>query len=140
MHQGPVRALTPFVVALRVGFDAILGVDVLYEHGISVNLAQQCLVFETHDGLIFPLVGHHPRFKHACALTHDVALYPGGRALVRFACEHPGRSNGLPRAPEVYLIAARNDRKFGFMVPGQLTMGLIEIQSTADHPLYRPAG
>ena len=26
------------------------------------------------------------------------------------------------------------------MVPEQLTTGLIEIQSTADHPLYLPAG
>ena len=65
VRLGPVRALAPFVVGLHVGFDAILGVDFLYEHGISVNLAQHCLVFEAHDGLIVPLVGHHPRFKHA---------------------------------------------------------------------------
>ena len=78
MRLEPVRALTPFAVALGVGFDAILEVDFLYEHGISVSLAQHCLVFEAHDGLIVPLVGHPPRFKHACALTHDVALYPGG--------------------------------------------------------------
>ena len=105
-----------FVVALGVGFDAILGVDFLYEHGIFVNLAQHCLVFEAHEGLIVPLVGHHPRLKHACALTHDVALYPGGGALVRFACERPGRRIGPPRAPEVYLIAARKDQKLGLVV------------------------
>ena len=74
VHLGPVRALRPFVVALGVGFDAILGVDVLYEHGICVKLAQHCLVFEAQDGLIVPLVGHHPRFKNACVLTHDMAL------------------------------------------------------------------
>ena len=85
VRLGPVRALTPFVVALGVGFDAILGVDFLYDHGISVSLAQHCLVLEAHDGLIVPLVGHRPRFTHACALTHFVALYPGGRALVRCA-------------------------------------------------------
>ena len=51
MQLGLVRALTPFVVALGVGFDAILGVDFLYEHRISFNLAQHCLVFEVHDGL-----------------------------------------------------------------------------------------
>ena len=79
----PVRALTPFLVALGVGFDAILGVDFLYEHGISVNLAQHCLVVEAHDGLIVPLVGHHPRVEHACALAHDVSLRLGARALVR---------------------------------------------------------
>ena len=62
VQLGPVRALTLFPVALGVGFGAILGVDFLYEHGISVNLAQHCLVFEAHDGLIVPLVGHHPRF------------------------------------------------------------------------------
>ena len=90
-----------------MGFDAILGVDFLYEHGGSVNLAQHCLVFEAHDGLIVPLVGQHPRFKHACALTHDVALYAGGRELVHSACESHGRRIGPPRAPEVYLIAAR---------------------------------
>ena len=90
-HLGPVMGLTPFVVALGVGFDAILGVDFLYEHESSFNLAQHCLVFEAHDGLIVTLVGHHPRFKHAGALTHDVTLYPGGRALVRFACDRPGR-------------------------------------------------
>ena len=111
-----VRALTFFAVVLGVGFDAILGVDFLYEHGISVNLEQHCLVFEAHEGLIVPLVGRHPRFKHACVLTHDVALYPGGRALVRFACERPGRRIGPPRAPEVYLIAARKDQKLGLVV------------------------
>ena len=101
VHLGPVRALNPFLVALGVGFDAILRVDFLYEHGISVNLAQHCLVCETHEGLIVPLVGHHPRFKHACAVTHDVALYPGGRALVRFACGRPGRRI-KPRVPPSY--------------------------------------
>ena len=39
VHVGSVRALTSFAVALGVGFDAILGVDFLYEHGISVDLA-----------------------------------------------------------------------------------------------------
>ena len=79
VQLGPVRALTSFVVALGVGFDAILGVDFLYEHGISVNLAQHCLVFEEHESLVVPLVGHHPRFKHACAITHDVWLCLGER-------------------------------------------------------------
>ena len=125
VRLGPVMELTAFVVALGVGFDAILGVNFLYEHGIFVNLAQHCLVFEAHDGLIVPLVGHHPRFKHACALTHDVALYPGGRALVHFACKRPGRRIGPLRAPGVYLLAARKDQKMGFMVPEQLTTGLI---------------
>ena len=101
VHLGPVKALTPFVVALGVGFDAILGVDFLYEHGSSVNLAQHCLIFESHDGLIVPLAGHHPRFKHACAPTHDVALYHGGLALARFACGRPARRIG-PRAPPMY--------------------------------------
>lgn len=45
VRLGPVRALTPFIVALGVGFDVILGVDFLYEHGKSINLAQHCLVF-----------------------------------------------------------------------------------------------
>ena len=73
VHVGPVLALTPFVVALGVGFDATLGVDFLYEHGTFVNLAHSCLVANSRDGLIVPLLGHHPRFKHACALMHDVA-------------------------------------------------------------------
>ena len=127
VQLGPVRALTPFAVALGVGFDVILGVEFLYEHGISVNLAQHCLVFEVHDGLIVPLVGHHPRFTHVCALTHDVALYPRGRALVRCGCECPGRRVGPPRAPEVYLVSARRDQKLGLVAPEQLTMRLIEI-------------
>ena len=90
VQLGPVRA---HVVPLGVGFDAILGVDFLYEHGTSANLVQHCLAVEAHDGMIVPLVGHHPRFKHACALTHDLALYPGGRALVRFACGRPGEKD-----------------------------------------------
>ena len=110
MHLGPARALTPFLVALGVGFGAILGVNFLYEHGISLNLVQHSLVFEAHDGMTVPLIGHHPRFKHACALTHDAALYPGGRALVRFACDRPGRRIVPSRAPKVYLVAARIDR------------------------------
>ena len=137
VQLGPVRALTPFVVALGVGFDAILGVGFLYEHGISVNLAQHCLVFEADDGLIVPLVGHQPRFKHVCLY---VALYPGELALVRFACECPGRRIGPQRALDVYLIAARKDQKLGLVVLEQLTTGLIEIQSTADYSLYLPAG
>ena len=99
VQLGPVRALPSFAVELCVGFDAILGVDFLDEHGTSVNLGQHCLVFEAHDGLIVPLVGHHPRFKLACALTHDVALYAGGRALMRLACERPRRRIGPRVAP-----------------------------------------
>ena len=140
VHLGLLRALTPFVVALDVGFDAILGFNILYEHGISVNLVQHCLVFEAYDGLIVPLVGHHPRLKHACALPHAVALYAGRRALARFACERPWRRIRPLRAPEVYLVAAREDQKLGLVVPEQLATGLIEIQSTADYPLYLPAG
>ena len=140
VHLGQVRALTPFVVALGVGFDATLGADFFYGHGISVTLSQHWLVFKAHDGLIVPLVGHHPRFKHSCALAHDVALCPGGRALVRFACDRPGRGIGPSRTPEVSFIAERKNRKLGFMVSEQLTTGLLEIQSTADHPLYLPAG
>ena len=98
---GPVRALTPFLVAFAVGFDAILSVDFLYEHGISVNLAQHCLVFEAHDGLVVPLVGHHPSFKHACAVTHDVSLRPGARALVRCTCECLRRATMPSGLPEV---------------------------------------
>lgn len=137
---GPVRALAPFIVALGVEFDAILSVDVLYEHEISVNLAQHCLVFETHDGMTVPLVGHHRRFKHACSLTHDVALYPGVSALVRLDCDRPGRDIGLSPTPEVYPIVAQNNRELGLAVPEQLSTGLIEICCTADHPLYFPAG
>ena len=139
VHLGLVRALTPFVVALGMGFDAILGVEFLSEHGISVNLAQHCLVFEAHDGLIVPLVGHHPRLKHACALTHDVALC-SWRALVRFACGRPGRRTGPSHAPEVYLLAARKTQKLRLVVPEQLKTGLLEIQSTVDYGLYLPAG
>ena len=55
-------------------------------------------------------------------------------------CIRPRRRIGPPRAPEVYLIAAWKDQKSGLVVPEQLTTGLIEIQSMADHPLYLPAG
>ena len=136
----PVLAHTPFLVALGVGFDAILGFDFLYEHGISVNLAQHCLVFEAHDGLIGPLVGHHPRVKHACALTHDVSLRPGARMLVRCTCECLRRTTMLLGMPEVYLIAARKVHQLGLVLPEQLSSGVIEIQSAADYPLHLPAG
>ena len=137
--MGPVPPLTPFVVALGVGFGATLGVDFLYEHGTFVNLAQSCLVYSARGRLIVPLLGHHPRFKHACALTHDVALYPRGRALVRFACERSRRGIAPSRTPEVYLIAARRGPNLALMVPEHLTTALIEVQSTAEHPLYLPA-
>ena len=140
VHLGPVRAVKPFLVALGVGFDAILGVDFLCEHGISVNLAQHCLVFEAHDGLIVPLVGHHPRFEHACALTHNVSLRPGARALVRCTCECLRRTTMPPGVPEVYLIATRKDHRLGLVTPEQLSSGVIEIQSPADNPLHLPAG
>lgn len=140
VRLAPVRALTPFVVALGVGADATLGVVFLYEHGISVNLAHHYLVFEAQEGMIVPLVGHYPRLKHACVLTHDVALYPGGSALVRFDCDRPGRQIGSSSTPEMYLIAAQNNRELGLAVPEQLFTELSEMRCTADHPLYLPVG
>ena len=140
VQVGPVRALAPFLVVLAVGFDAILGVDFLYEHGISVNLAQHCLVVEAQVGLIVPLVGHHPRFKHAYALTHDVSLRPGARALVWCTCECPRGMARSPGAPEVYLIAARTHHQLGLVIPEQLSSGAIAIQFAADYPLHLPAG
>ena len=137
---GPVQAFTPFLVALGVGFDAILGVDFLHEHGISVNLAQHCLVFEDHDSLIVPLVGYHPRVKHVCALTQDVSLRPGARALVRCTCECRRGMARSPGVPEVYLIAARKDHRLGLVIPEQLSSGEIGIQSAADYPLHLPDG
>ena len=95
VQLGPVQVLTTFLAALGVGFDAILGVDFLYEHGISVNSAQHCLVFEAHDGLIVPLVGHHPRFKHACASTHDVSLRLGRVHWCSAPASAPGEWQGL---------------------------------------------
>ena len=140
VQLGPVRALTPFLVALSVGFDAILGVDFLYEHGISVNLAHHCLVFEAHDGLIVPLVGYHLSVKHACAPTHDVSLRPGARPLVHCTCECPRGMARSPGASEVYLIAVLKDHHLGLVIPEQLSSGVIEIQSAADYPLHLPAG
>ena len=69
-----------------------------------------------------------------------MALYSGGSALARFACVRSGRRIGPSHTPVMYLLAALNDRQLGLMVPEQLTTGLIEIQSTADHPLYLSAG
>ena len=140
VQLGLVRALTAFPVALGVGFDAILGVDFLYEHGISVNLAQHCLVFEAHDGLIVPLVGYHPRFKHAGALTHDVSLRPGARALVRCTYECLRGTTMHRGVPELHLTAALKDHRLGLVIPEQLSSGAIEIQSAADYPLHLPAG
>ena len=47
---------------------------------------------------------------------------------------------GTPGAPGVYLIAARKDSRLGWVIPEQLSTGMIEIQSAADQPLYLPAG
>ena len=140
VQLGSVRALTSFAVASGVGFDAILGVDFLYEHGISVNLAQHWLVFEEHDGLVVPLVGRHPRFKHACAMTPDASLCPGTRAVVQCTCARPKGMVRALGAPEVYLVAARKDSRLGLVIREQLSTGMIEIQSAADHPLYLPTG
>ena len=120
VQLGPVRALTPFLVALGVGCDAILGVDFLSEHGISVNLTQHCLVFEEQDDLIVLLAGHHPRIKHACTLAHDVSLRPGARALVRCTCECLRGTTMPPGVPEVYLIAARKVHRLGLVIPEQV--------------------
>ena len=106
---------------------------------VSVNLAQHCLVFEAHDGPIVPLVGHQPRFKHACALNQDVSLRPGARSLLRCTCECLRRTTMPPGVPEVYLIAARKDYRLGLVISGQLSSGVIEIQSVADYPLHLPA-
>ena len=140
LQLGPVRALTPFLVALGVGCDAILGVVFLYEHGISVNSAQPCLVLKAHDCLIVPLLGHHPRFKHTCALTQDVSLRPGARALVRCTCECLRRTTMPPGVPDVYFITARKDHRLGLVILKQLSSGVIEIQTAADYPLQLPAG
>ena len=59
---------------------------------------------------------------------------------MRFDCDRPARGIGPSPTPEMYLSAAQNDREIGLAIPEQLTTGLIEIQSTADHPLYLPAG
>ena len=59
---------------------------------------------------------------------------------MRFACERPRRRIGPSCASEVYLLVARKDQKLGLVVPEQPTTGLIETQSTADYPLYLPAG
>ena len=124
VQLGPVRAHMPLLVALGVGFDAILGVDFLYEHGISVNLAQHYHVFEAHNGLIVSFGGHHSRFNHACALTHDVSLCPGAaHALVQCTCECPRAMARSPGAPEMYLIAARRDYQLGLVIPEQLSSG-----------------
>ena len=93
-----------------------------------------------HDGLIVPLVGHGPRLKQARALAGNVALYFCGHALVHFARDRAGRGIGPSRAAEVYLTATRKDRKLGAIVREELTTELIEMHSTADHPLYLPAG
>ena len=92
VRLGPVRALTPFVVALGVGFDAILGVDLLYERGVSFNLAQHCLVSEAHDGLIVPWATLRGSSTHALSPTMwssirggahwcDVPVNPRGERL-----------------------------------------------------------
>ena len=62
-----------------------------------------------------------------------------GRALVRFPCERSRRGIAPSRTPEVYLIAARRGPSLALVVPEHLTTGLIEVQSTAEHPLYLPA-
>lgn len=90
--------------------------------------------------MIVPLVGHHPRFNRACALTHDVSLCHGGSALVCFNCDPPGREIGPSPAPEVYLIAAQIIRELGLAVSEQMSTALIETRCTADHPLYLLAG
>ena len=139
MQLRPARALTPLVVALRVGFDAILVVNMLYDYGISVNLAQQCLDFDVYDGLIVPMVATI-RDSSMPEPLRMMWRCTAERALVRFSCKRPGRRIGPPRATEGYLIAAWKDQKWGLVVPEQLITGLIEIQSTVDYDLYLPAG
>ena len=45
-----------------------------------------------------------------------------------------------PGVPEVYLITARKDHRLGLVIPDQLSSGVLEIQSAANHPLLLPAG
>ncbi|KAL8441664.1 hypothetical protein Emed_007526 [Eimeria media] len=71
---GPLTTRAPFVVVLGVSFSALLGVDFLYENDIAVSLAQHALLFEGHGGLVFPLIGQHPRHSVLCATAKGVAV------------------------------------------------------------------
>lgn len=92
--MGLISTLIPFIFALGVGLDAILGVDFLNEHEVCVTRWRRCFLFDAHEGMPASLVGHTPTFRHACAVTHDVALYPGGKAFVRIDCPRSGGEIG----------------------------------------------
>ena len=55
-------------------------------------------------------------------------------------CERPRGTVKTPGRPEVYLIAARRDYQLEFVIPEQMSKGIIEIRSASDQPLYLPAG
>lgn len=83
VRLGPADATAPFVVVLGVSFDVLLDVDFLYEHDITISVAQYALLIEAHGGLTLPLLGHNPRSKHTCTLEHGTILQKGTAALVR---------------------------------------------------------
>lgn len=109
----------PFVVVLGVSFDVLLGVDFLYEHDIAISLAQHALLFEAHGGLILPLLGHNPRFKHTCTLEHDTILQTGTGALVRAVPPLPEHvvASKRPRVPTQFLVQRSRDDRWGLEVP-----------------------
>lgn len=140
VRVGPVCARTTFVVAQGGGFEALLGVDFLYEHDIAANLAQHTLVFEAHDQAAVPLVGHNPRLKNACMLPHDIATPPGRCVWARARCDTATRDRVASDAPNVFLVHVFIDKERRLIGPEQIIGDLVEIKSFEETSVHLPSG
>lgn len=132
LRMGPLRKRVPILVVLGVAFDVILGVDFLCDHDIAIQFLRLHLILQGHGDAVYPLMGHSPQFKHVGVLSHDMALYPHGRALARLA------NMGLSNAD--YYVSRQWYRSLGLYVPDQTVKTYLGLCTYSDSLLYLPAG
>ncbi|KAL8425993.1 hypothetical protein ACSSS7_008265 [Eimeria intestinalis] len=142
VRLGPLKTMAPFVVVVGPSLPALLGVDFLYAHEISVNLAQHTLIFEGLERQLHPLLGPNPRYVHMCTLARDVRLPPRSRILAPAICPPPppAAASAAPAASPALLVGPRKDPGVGLFIPEQLSAGMVELCSYSDDPLYLPLG
>ncbi|KAL8447032.1 hypothetical protein Emed_004662 [Eimeria media] len=142
VRLGPLKAQAPFVVALGLSFPALLGVDFLYEHDITVSLAQHALLFESLNHQVHPLLGPHPRFVHACTVRKDVQIPPHSRVWIHAPCRsHTATLATTTSNPScVFWVRAQRFLNDTLYVPEQLSSGFVEVQSRSDKPVFLGEG
>ncbi|KAL8441521.1 hypothetical protein Emed_007557 [Eimeria media] len=142
VRLGPIKAQAPFVVALGLSFPALLGVDFLYEHDITVSLAQHALLSESLNHQVHPLLGPHPRFVHACTVRKDVQIPPHSSVWIHAPCRSHTATPATTASPPscVFWVRAQRFLNDTLYVPEQLSSGFVEVQSRSDKPVFLGEG